>query len=59
MVKKKARGICWICTNKAIRGRYLCIEHQVKARERMREKLGCVRRYISAESYHLDTKGHY
>jgi hypothetical protein len=56
MLRKRARGICWICSKPAIKGSYFCIEHQVKARERMRKKLGCRRRNLGATSYSLEKK---
>jgi hypothetical protein len=51
MLRKKARGICLICGKPAV-GIY-CLDHTVKARERMRVRLHCQRRRRSAASYVL------
>src|SRR4051812_24207866 len=56
MLRKRSKGICWICSNHAIKGSYFCVEHQVKARERMRKKLGCRRRNLGATSYLLERR---
>jgi hypothetical protein len=55
MLRKRARGLCWICTKKAIKGGYFCVEHQVQARERMRKVLGCQRRNYASASYKVET----
>jgi hypothetical protein len=51
MLRKKARGICVTCGKPAL-GIY-CLEHTIKARERMRVRLNCQRRLRSAPSYVL------
>ena len=56
MLRKRAKGICWICNKPALKGGYFCLDHQVEARERMRKKLGCRRRNWGAESYALEEK---
>ena len=56
MLRKRARGICWICSKPALKGGYFCLEHQIQARERMRKKLGCRRRNLGATSYALEQK---
>jgi hypothetical protein len=56
MLRKRAKGICWICSKPALKGGYFCLEHQVQARERMRKKLGCRRRNLGATSYALENK---
>jgi hypothetical protein len=56
MLRKRERGICWICSEMAIPGGYFCLKHQIAARERMRKKLGCKRRYKGSESYILKEK---
>lgn len=53
MLRKRARGLCWICSKPALEGGYFCLEHQIQARERMRKKLGCRRRNLGATSYKL------
>ncbi len=53
MLRKRAKGICWICSKPALEGGYFCLEHQIQARERMRKKLGCRRRNRGALSYRL------
>ncbi|MDB6029155.1 MAG: hypothetical protein JWM68_5378 [Verrucomicrobiales bacterium] len=53
MLRKRARGICWICSEPAIPDGYFCLRHQIAARERMRKKLGCKKRYKGSESYVL------
>jgi len=57
MLRKRARGLCWICSQPALKGGYFCVEHQIQARERMRKKLGCRRRNKGAASYALEKKG--
>lgn len=54
MLRKRARGLCWICNKPALEGGYFCLDHQIQARERMRKKLGCRRRNLGATSYKLD-----
>jgi hypothetical protein len=56
MLRKRARGLCWICSKPALKGGYFCVEHQIQARERMRKKLGCRRRNKGAASYALEKK---
>lgn len=56
MLRKRARGLCWICSQPALKGGYFCIDHQIQARERMRKKLGCRRRNKGAASYALEEK---
>ena len=56
MLRKRERGICWICSEMAIPGGYFCLKNQIAARERMRKKLGCKRRYKGSESYILKEK---
>ena len=56
MLRKRARGICWICSKPALEGGYFCLDHQIQARERMRKKLGCRRRNFGATSYKLKEK---
>lgn len=56
MLRKRARGLCWICSEKAIPGGYFCVEHQIQARERMRRKLGCRRCNAKAASYVMEEK---
>jgi hypothetical protein len=53
MLRKRARGLCWICNKPALEGGYFCLDHQIQARERMRKKLGCKRRNLGALSYKL------
>ncbi|MFN7139702.1 MAG: hypothetical protein ACK4UN_10210 [Limisphaerales bacterium] len=53
MLRKRARGLCWICSKPALEGGYFCLDHQIQARERMRKKLGCRRRNLGATSYKL------
>jgi hypothetical protein len=54
MLRKKARGICLTCGKPAI-GVY-CLEHTIKARERMRVRLNYHRRLKGAPSYVLEAK---
>ena len=54
MLRKKARGICLTCGKPAI-GVY-CLEHTIKARERMRARLNYRRRLKGAPSYVLQEK---
>jgi hypothetical protein len=54
MLRKKARGICLTCGKPAI-GVY-CLEHTIKARERMRVRLNYHRRLRGAPSYVLEAK---
>ena len=56
MLRKRARGLCWICSKKALKGGYFCAEHQIQARERMRKKLGCRRRNKGAASYAIEKR---
>ena len=49
MLRKKARGICLTCGKPAL-GVY-CLEHTIKARERMRARLKYQRRLRGAPSY--------
>lgn len=56
MLRKRERGICWICNEPSIPGGYFCLNHQIAARERMRKKLGCKKRYKGSESYVLKEK---
>lgn len=49
MLRKKARGICMICSEPAV-GVY-CLKHTIAVRERMREKLKYRRRLINSPSY--------
>ena len=56
MLRKRAKGLCWICSEPALPGGYFCVEHQVQSRERMRERLGCRRRNHGADSYALEEK---
>ncbi len=56
MLRKRARGLCWICSKAALEGGYFCLDHQIQARERMRKKLGCRRRNTGAASYKLKEK---
>ena len=51
MLRKKARGICLTCNKPAI-GVY-CLQHTIKARERMRVRLNYQRRLKGAPSYVL------
>jgi hypothetical protein len=53
MLRKRARGLCWICSKPALEGGYFCLDHQIQARERMRKKLGCRRRNFGATSYKM------
>jgi len=55
MLRKKARGICLTCGKPAI-GVY-CLEHTIKARERMRVRLNYHRRLRGAPSYVLEAQG--
>ena len=55
MLRKKARGICLTCGKPAL-GVY-CLEHTIKARERMRVRLNYHRRLRGAPSYVLEAKG--
>ena len=54
MLRKKARGICLTCGKPAL-GVY-CLEHTIKARERMRVRLNYHRRLRGAPSYVLQEK---
>ena len=54
MLRKKARGICLTCGKPAI-GVY-CLEHTIKARERMRVRLKYQRRLKGAPSYVLQKR---
>jgi hypothetical protein len=54
MLRKKARGICLTCGKPAL-GVY-CLEHTIKARERMRARLNYRRRLRGAPSYVLQEK---
>jgi hypothetical protein len=51
MLRKKAKGLCYICNRPAV-GVH-CLEHTIQARERMRKKLGCKRRHKKSPSYIL------
>ena len=54
MLRKKARGICLTCGKPAL-GVY-CLEHTIKARERMRVRLNYHRRLRGAPSYVLEAR---
>ena len=54
MLRKKARGICLTCGKPAL-GVY-CLEHTIKARERMRVRLNYHRRLRGAPSYVLQER---
>jgi len=54
MLRKKAHGICLTCGKPAI-GVY-CLDHTIKARERMRVRLNYHRRLRGAPSYVLEAK---
>ena len=54
MLRKKARGICLTCGKPAL-GVY-CLEHTIKARERMRVRLNYRRRLRGAPSYVLQER---
>ena len=54
MLRKKARGICLTCGKPAL-GVY-CLQHTIKARERMRVRLNYHRRLRGAPSYVLQAK---
>ncbi len=49
MLRKKARGICMICSEPAV-GVY-CLKHTIAVRERMRKKLKYRRRLLKSPSY--------
>jgi hypothetical protein len=49
MLRKKARGICMICSEPAV-GVY-CMKHTIAVRERMRKKLKYRRRLLNSASY--------
>jgi hypothetical protein len=49
MMRKKAKGICMICSEPAV-GVY-CLQHTIAVRERMRKKLKYQRRLTGAASY--------
>jgi hypothetical protein len=49
MLRKKARGICMICSEPAV-GVY-CMKHTIAVRERMRKKLKYRRRLLQSASY--------
>jgi hypothetical protein len=49
MLRKKARGICMICSEPAV-GVY-CLKHTIAVRERMRKKLKFRRRLLKSASY--------
>jgi hypothetical protein len=49
MLRKRARGICMICSEPAV-GVY-CLKHTIAVRERMRRKLKYQRRLLKASSY--------
>ena len=55
-LRKQRDGICIICTEKATNGDY-CRKHWIQnlimARESMRRKLGCKKRYMGAKLYRL------
>ena len=55
MLRKKARGICMICSEPAV-GVY-CLKHTVAVRERMRKKLKYQRRLLKSASYAGQAKG--
>ena len=54
MLRKKARGICLTCGKPAL-GVY-CLQHTIKARERMRKRLNYHRRLRGAPSYVLQAR---
>jgi hypothetical protein len=54
MLRKKARGICLTCGKPAL-GVY-CLQHTIKARERMRVRLNYHRRLRGAPSYVLQAR---
>lgn len=54
MLRKKARGLCLTCGEKAI-GVY-CLKHTIAARERMRQKLKYRRRLRKSPSYILESQ---
>jgi hypothetical protein len=54
MLRKKARGICLTCGKPAL-GVY-CLQHTIKARERMRVRLKYHRRLRGAPSYVLQAR---
>jgi hypothetical protein len=53
-LRKRAKGLCWVCTKKALPGKYHCLEHLITMRERNRKRYGCKLRHFGRESYHLE-----
>ncbi len=51
--EQEAAGKCRICGRPLFSKNY-CFDHAVRARERQREKLGCVRRNVNTALYTQD-----
>ncbi|MDB5258995.1 MAG: hypothetical protein JWO73_203 [Candidatus Taylorbacteria bacterium] len=54
MLRKRAKSMCWICTEPALADCTLCLTHLVANRERARKKIGCKSRHLRSTSYTLE-----
>lgn len=51
---KRERGECYRCKNPAVLGDWLCVDHKVSERERLRKYLGNKKRLLGAKSYRIE-----